>query len=347
MIRAALRSVLPSPAPRAPRSSSHHQGNSSSGTYPNSSSGNRPYSSSQAPYTTSTTAISASAPQNVRRSSQDSDIIRAPIRGNANSSSTQGSSSSNQGHANGASVGSSSSANLSDKPLPQFPAKQTFEPIVESMAIGTDEDEEEGDDDLYEDREGSDDDDATFTSGSVDDSSHTNNATPATPSSWLHRGSVTSTATLSQDGTPQTSDLHPGAMSRTSTRRSRRRRSRLHSTSDNHRVVEEQTRCPVCNRRFDPAMTEADHEEHITLCLKAAEFSGSPEQTHRPNRMVIYRLPEKEAQTLEECVICLEDFNTGDCVGRLECFCVYHERCILDWFARKGAGECPVHAVHT
>lgn len=104
--------------------------------------------------------------------------------------------------------------------------------------------------------------------------------------------------------------------------------------------------CPVCNRQFDVLMTEDEREDHITNCLKAAEFSGSLEQVHRPNRMVIYNLPEKEANALDECVICLENFNAGDSVGRLECFCVYHKQCILDWFARKGAGECPVHAVN-
>lgn len=47
-----------------------------------------------------------------------------------------------------------------------------------------------------------------------------------------------------------------------------------------------------------------------------------------------------------ECVICLEDLKPGDKVGRLECLCVFHYKCIKDWFNKKGYGECPVHFVH-
>lgn len=54
---------------------------------------------------------------------------------------------------------------------------------------------------------------------------------------------------------------------------------------------------------------------------------------------------EKSA-TVDECVICLEDLNPGDKVGRLECLCVFHYRCIKDWFNKKGFGECPVHYLH-
>lgn len=47
-----------------------------------------------------------------------------------------------------------------------------------------------------------------------------------------------------------------------------------------------------------------------------------------------------------ECVICLEDLKPGDKVGRLECLCVFHYKCIKDWFNKKGYGECPVHFLH-
>lgn len=48
---------------------------------------------------------------------------------------------------------------------------------------------------------------------------------------------------------------------------------------------------------------------------------------------------------INECVICFEEFEPGDRVGRLECLCVYHEQCILGWFQRKGVGSCPIHAI--
>ncbi|OUM52915.1 hypothetical protein BVG19_g2149 [[Candida] boidinii] len=47
-----------------------------------------------------------------------------------------------------------------------------------------------------------------------------------------------------------------------------------------------------------------------------------------------------------ECVICFEPLKPGDKVGRLECLCVFHYKCIKGWFERKGASECPVHAIH-
>lgn len=111
--------------------------------------------------------------------------------------------------------------------------------------------------------------------------------------------------------------------------------------------LDESSTCPICSTKFASHIQQHDRESHIDNCLKDAEFSGSPDKQHRANRMIVYRLSEKEAMGLDECVICFEEFKQGDSVGRLECLCVYHERCILDWFARKGAGECPVHAVHT
>lgn len=54
---------------------------------------------------------------------------------------------------------------------------------------------------------------------------------------------------------------------------------------------------------------------------------------------------EKDVTDLE-CVICLEELNPGDKVGRLECLCVFHYKCIKDWFNKKGYGECPVHFLH-
>lgn len=108
---------------------------------------------------------------------------------------------------------------------------------------------------------------------------------------------------------------------------------------------DEDSTCPVCSQLFALDLTTTDREQHIASCLTTSQFSGSPDKL-RANRMIIYRLSGREAQGLEECVICFEEFTAGEAVGRLECLCVYHEKCILDWFARKGAGECPVHAVH-
>lgn len=113
----------------------------------------------------------------------------------------------------------------------------------------------------------------------------------------------------------------------------------------------------VCDAGMDTPNEafEAFKERHISECLVESDFAlelrlaaGTPLR----NRMLVYKIPAIEtAQTpgreLEkECVICLEDICPGDKVGRLECLCVFHYKCIKDWFGRKGPGLCPVHLLH-
>lgn len=60
-----------------------------------------------------------------------------------------------------------------------------------------------------------------------------------------------------------------------------------------------------------------------------------------------HTIQEKLAEDVDnECVICLEELKPGDKVGRLECLCVFHYKCIKDWFNKKGYGECPIHFIH-
>ncbi|KAM9922774.1 hypothetical protein OXX80_011759 [Metschnikowia pulcherrima] len=112
-------------------------------------------------------------------------------------------------------------------------------------------------------------------------------------------------------------------------------------------------------------------------------LSSPPGGSHARNRMLVYNIPpipcpsyetikggssegafsngdasgstpsngtfmgsEKDAFD-EECVICLEDLRPGDKVGRLECLCVFHYKCIKDWFNKKSYAECPVHFLHS
>jgi len=48
----------------------------------------------------------------------------------------------------------------------------------------------------------------------------------------------------------------------------------------------------------------------------------------------------------QECTICMEEFQPGDEMGRLECLCKFHKGCIREWWERKGRGSCPVHVCH-
>ncbi|KAF3206997.1 hypothetical protein TWF679_008556 [Orbilia oligospora] len=73
-------------------------------------------------------------------------------------------------------------------------------------------------------------------------------------------------------------------------------------------------------------------------------------------RMVVYTATEKDTFAMgndaeadgqkAECVICFEEFEAGDSIARLECFCRYHKKCITDWFNRRMDGQCPVHAMN-
>jgi hypothetical protein len=58
--------------------------------------------------------------------------------------------------------------------------------------------------------------------------------------------------------------------------------------------------------------------------------------------MFIYRASEKDCVDDAECTICLEEFEVGASMSRLECFCRFHKKCIQDWFVDH-PGRCPVH----
>lgn len=119
------------------------------------------------------------------------------------------------------------------------------------------------------------------------------------------------------------------------------------AASHAHEYDEDNT-CPVCGKLFRNEATTAQREQHIEECLKAAEFSGSIQDniSHAHRRLIRYKISDRECQGLDECVICFEEFKQGDSVVRLECLCIYHESCIMSWFAKKGEGKCPVHIVN-
>lgn len=64
-------------------------------------------------------------------------------------------------------------------------------------------------------------------------------------------------------------------------------------------------------------------------------------------RMLTYSATEKDCIDPEapgqafECVICLEDFEPGDTLARLECLCKFHRSCIRDWWESAPAAGTP------
>jgi hypothetical protein len=118
--------------------------------------------------------------------------------------------------------------------------------------------------------------------------------------------------------------------------------------------------CPVCRRQFLPLSPEQPLEArqaHTRACIEGYLSPTAPPRTSsaqqspplpRPPpaaRMLPFVATEKdclgEDGQAAECTICMEDYEVGQTLARLECLCKFHKHCIVDWFERKM--ECPVH----
>ncbi|RAL11916.1 phosphatidylinositol-3-phosphate-binding ubiquitin-protein ligase [Aspergillus homomorphus CBS 101889] len=121
--------------------------------------------------------------------------------------------------------------------------------------------------------------------------------------------------------------------------------------------VREQDLCPICDRELPLLGSnggEDAREAHIRQCIenhgrpgRSSPQSGSPVQSHLAVRLVTFKATEKDCighdGGLQECTICMEEYEVGQPLVRLECLCKFHKRCIVEWFERKK--ECPVHKV--
>lgn len=94
-----------------------------------------------------------------------------------------------------------------------------------------------------------------------------------------------------------------------------------------------------------------------TLASTSTPPSGTPAEGSRPRTtsyrsrgMVVYRATEKDCATEDgepqECIICFEEFQPGDEMGRMECLCKFHRLCIRTWWDSKKEGSCPTHQLH-
>lgn len=146
-------------------------------------------------------------------------------------------------------------------------------------------------------------------------------------------------------------------------------------------ALNEDDECPVCGTQeppFGPGGAAPDRERHVEECLSNHfAFSAGPSNRPAPGpgvelsespatpsivgtpptpspairqRMLVYHATEKdcfdENGDPQECVICFEEFQAGDEMGRLECLCRFHRTCIRGWWAAKGPGSCPTHQLH-
>ncbi|KXS95297.1 hypothetical protein AC578_5985 [Pseudocercospora eumusae] len=140
------------------------------------------------------------------------------------------------------------------------------------------------------------------------------------------------------------------------------------------RQVREEDECPVCGEEMPPG--DSVRERHIEDCI-ATRFSSTPTQSSvrpapapgtperdsntpegsrpratsfRPRGMYKSKATEKDCIGADgepqECIICFEEFEEGDELGTMECWCKFHRDCIRGWWKKKGAGSCPTHRLY-
>ncbi|KAI1390103.1 FYVE-domain-containing protein [Hypoxylon trugodes] len=126
--------------------------------------------------------------------------------------------------------------------------------------------------------------------------------------------------------------------------------------------IPEEDECPICHRELpsrDLPNFEARRESHIDSCIMAhSAYNPPPDAMGRPvgrgtsgttapryfrrTGMFPYLATEKDCVDSAECTICLEEFEVGVPMARLECLCRFHRSCITEWFVDH-PGRCPVH----
>jgi hypothetical protein len=87
------------------------------------------------------------------------------------------------------------------------------------------------------------------------------------------------------------------------------------------------------------ARMAAREQAHAAVVLGT---HSSPSPAYRRTGVFPYKATEKDCVDDAECTICLEEFEVGQDMGRLECFCRFHLHCIREWFVNH-YGQCPVH----
>ncbi|PVU85034.1 hypothetical protein BB559_007235 [Furculomyces boomerangus] len=80
-------------------------------------------------------------------------------------------------------------------------------------------------------------------------------------------------------------------------------------------------------------------ENRPALNIDPNESLKSPKPV--PVRYISYKLNEDTPMLGQECSICFDEFEAGDNVARLSCFCTFHTKCIRNWFKRNP--NCPIH----
>jgi hypothetical protein len=134
-----------------------------------------------------------------------------------------------------------------------------------------------------------------------------------------------------------------------------------HPAGDARPRLHERDICPVCRHALPPRGADGDEtarEVHIMDCISGHDRRTTSSTSaqhgamgrsppHAPVCMLPFVASEKdcvgEDGNVQECSICMVEYDVGDQLARLECLCKFHKACILEWFRRKQ--ECPLHKI--
>jgi len=86
--------------------------------------------------------------------------------------------------------------------------------------------------------------------------------------------------------------------------------------------------------------TAAREQAHAAVVL--GQNRPSPGAQRFGGTIFPYHASEKDCVQQAECSICFEEYEPGQDMARLQCFCRFHLHCIRDWYA-KMPGKCPLH----
>lgn len=193
-------------------------------------------------------------------------------------------------------------------------------------------------------------------------------------SSETSLSSTTSGFPINMVDTTNESTISPQQQEQTNTT------SPVNNSSGGDEDDDDNNHCPICNTNFNTVSPDHDEhviEQHIEDCIRRAEriqqhYSragpASPESNGEDiinnedstcptarNRMLVYKIPHPNdgkrstvnEDDYEECPICFEQMLPGEKVGRLECLCVFHYRCIKSWFVKKSQQVAAVEGINT
>eukprot|EP01095_Lingulamoeba_sp_RSL-Kostka_P009979 TRINITY_DN34_c3_g1_i1.p1 TRINITY_DN34_c3_g1~~TRINITY_DN34_c3_g1_i1.p1 ORF type:complete len:279 (-),score=81.42 TRINITY_DN34_c3_g1_i1:223-1059(-) len=119
----------------------------------------------------------------------------------------------------------------------------------------------------------------------------------------------------------------------------------VHANEETHTY-----RCPICDLQYfdlEFKVTKKTNlfkhleKEHNDMINSSSSSSGSNFQLEKIGNGIVEEILTTSIE--KDCLICFEEFYTGETIIRMECFCFYHKDCIEGWFEKKQQNLCPIH----